>query len=273
MPKSRESPASPRAYGGESHTDRVTARHERLLEAGLELIGTEGRSAATVRAVCATSGLSQRYYYESFRDAEDLLTQVYQRQIARLEAAILGSVQPDLPLQQQVRRAADAYFSTIRADPRLGRVVLFEVLGVSPAVDALHRAGSQRFEGVVSALITSGLPQTQSAGARPRRALPGRRRRHGHRGRELVAQRLRPEAGGHRGERRVRVRRGPREALTLTPPSRGGQPCKRATSILGSRGLERRHRGRELVHPRGRVQEPGAERGVGLRLLHQRLVH
>jgi AcrR family transcriptional regulator len=164
MPKSRESPASPRAYGGESHTDRVTARHERLLEAGLELIGTEGRSAATVRAVCATSGLSQRYYYESFRDAEDLLTQVYQRQIARLEAAIIGSVQPDLPLQQQVRRAADAYFSTIRADPRLGRVVLFEVLGVSPAVDALHRAGSQRFEGVVSALITSGLPRRRVPG-------------------------------------------------------------------------------------------------------------
>ncbi|MBK6578895.1 MAG: TetR/AcrR family transcriptional regulator [Sandaracinaceae bacterium] len=158
MPKSRESPTSPRAYGGESHTERVTARHERLLEAGLELIGTEGRSAATVRAVCATSGLSQRYYYESFRDAEDLLTQVYQRQIARLEAAILGSVQPGQSLSQQVRRAADAYFTTIRADPRLGRVVLFEVLGVSPEVDALHRAGSQRFEGVVSALITSGLP-------------------------------------------------------------------------------------------------------------------
>lgn len=164
MPKNRESPASPRAYGGESHADRVTARYERLLEAGLELIGTEGRSAATVRAVCATSGLSQRYYYESFRDAEDLLTHVYQRQIARLEAAILGSVQPGQALSQQVRRAADAYFSAIRADPRLGRVVLFEVLGVSPAVDALHRAGSQRFEGVVSALITSGLPKRRVPG-------------------------------------------------------------------------------------------------------------
>lgn len=164
MPKSRESPTSPRAYGGESHTERVTARHERLLEAGLELIGTEGRSAATVRAVCATSGLSQRYYYESFRDAEDLLTQVYQRQIARLEAAILGSVQPGLDLSQQVRRAADAYFTTIRADPRLGRVVLFEVLGVSAEVDALHRAGSQRFEGVVSGLITGGLPKRRVPG-------------------------------------------------------------------------------------------------------------
>ena len=67
-------------------------------------------------------------------------------------------MQPGQSLSQQVRRAADAYFTTIRADPRLGRVVLFEVLGVSPEVDALHRAGSQRFEGVVSALITSGLP-------------------------------------------------------------------------------------------------------------------
>lgn len=164
MPKSRESPTTPRAYGGESHADRVTARRERLLEAGLELIGTEGRSAATVRAVCATSGLSQRYYYESFRDAEDLLTQVYQRQIARLEAAILASVQADQDLSQQVRSAADAYFTTIRADPRLGRVVLFEVLGVSPAVDALHRAGSQRFEGVVSGLIKSGLPRRSVRG-------------------------------------------------------------------------------------------------------------
>lgn len=168
MPKRRESSASPsaapRPYGGESHAERVAARRERLLEAGLELIGTEGRSAATVRAVCATSGLNQRYYYESFRDAEDLLTQVYQLQIARLEAAILDSVQPGMALSQQVRHAADAYFSTVRADPRLGRVVLFEVLGVSPEVDARHRAGSQRFEGVVRALITHGLP---------RRSVPG----------------------------------------------------------------------------------------------------
>lgn len=161
---SQGNPARTRAYAGETHAERVQARRERLLAAGLELIGTEGLAAATVRAVCGASGLNQRYYYESFRDVQDLLVQVYAQQLARLETAILSSVQPGLPLSQQVREAASAYFTAIHEDPRLGRVVLFEVLGVSPEVDAAYRAGSQRFEGVVTALIAGAAPESRSAG-------------------------------------------------------------------------------------------------------------
>ena len=54
-----------RAYGGTPADVRIRERREKLLAAAYEIIGTRGFRAATVRAVCAESGLSQRYYYEA----------------------------------------------------------------------------------------------------------------------------------------------------------------------------------------------------------------
>ena len=58
-------PAKPRrvtgrAYGGLAPEDRAAARRARFIEAGIELFGTQGFRAATVRGVCAAAGLTDR---------------------------------------------------------------------------------------------------------------------------------------------------------------------------------------------------------------------
>jgi AcrR family transcriptional regulator len=140
-------PASARrAYGGVSDLERRQARRERLLDAGLEIIGTQGYTAATLRAVCAQAGLTERYFYESFANREALLAGVHARLIEELRAALTQAFSAGEPSAQARARAGLAvFFGMLRADPRKARVLLFEVLGVSPELDRQHQQAAQVF--------------------------------------------------------------------------------------------------------------------------------
>jgi AcrR family transcriptional regulator len=71
--------AEPRLWGGTTLTERREARRTALLEAALDLIGEAGAAAVTMRAVCRRAGLTDRYFYESFSDRDDLLDVLYRR--------------------------------------------------------------------------------------------------------------------------------------------------------------------------------------------------
>jgi AcrR family transcriptional regulator len=77
-----------RSYAGATDAQRRGARRERLLDAGLAIIGTQGYSAATLRAVCAAAGLTERYFYESFANREALLAGVHARLVDELSAGL-----------------------------------------------------------------------------------------------------------------------------------------------------------------------------------------
>ncbi len=145
MKNIRESAADGRVYRGESAAQRREERFERLLDAALEIIGTEGFKAATVRAVCGRAELTQRYYYESFENAEDMFIALYERELQRLAAAITAAVEsaPKDP-PSFARAAVGSVFRHLREHPQAARTLFLEVYGISPAVDATYRGGSQR---------------------------------------------------------------------------------------------------------------------------------
>ena len=60
-------------WRGTTADERAEQRRVRLLEAALELLGTEGAAGVTVRAVVRASALSPRFFYESFSDRDALL--------------------------------------------------------------------------------------------------------------------------------------------------------------------------------------------------------
>src|SRR5688500_17768138 len=84
--------AGTRIYGGVSAEDRRATRREQLLEAGLELLGTEGWAGTTMTGVCAKAGLTERYFYESFPDREALLLAVFDRITAEAAETVLAAV-------------------------------------------------------------------------------------------------------------------------------------------------------------------------------------
>ena len=87
--------------------ERRDQRRERLLEAGLELFGTQGYAESSVRAVSAAAGLNSRYFYESFASREELLYQVYERIVAEIAIAVIEATATRATVEGQARAGLD----------------------------------------------------------------------------------------------------------------------------------------------------------------------
>lgn len=142
-----------RTYGGVSAQQRRDQRRSALIEAGLQLFGTEGYLNAPVKRICDEAGLTQRYFYESFNDREDLLDAVYRSCVDILRTATTtaateylaqvpevadGGPVPEQHIPQLARIAFGSFLETLTVDPRRARVILIEVVGVSPALEELR---------------------------------------------------------------------------------------------------------------------------------------
>ena len=112
-----------RPYAGVDAPDRLARRRSRLLESGLELLGSNVDPAElTVRGICQQSALATRYFYESFSDKDDFIGAVFDWVIARLAATTQASVAA-APAEEQTRAGMTNIVSTIEADPRVGRLI------------------------------------------------------------------------------------------------------------------------------------------------------
>jgi len=122
--------AATRVYGGVSADERVEARRRRLMDAGLELMGTEGWAGTSVRAVCREAGLTPRFFYESFEDLDALAVAVFDDISVQATAAILEAVRDAPPEPAAQARAAIATFvDELTEDARRARVAFAEALG------------------------------------------------------------------------------------------------------------------------------------------------
>jgi AcrR family transcriptional regulator len=140
-----------RVYGGVAASERSAARRQRLLDAGLDLLGTDGWQATTVRGVCARAKLTPRYFYESFPDLDALLLAVFDEIGAELAQAVLEAVIPppgDAPTT--ARAAIGAAVDVITGDPRKGRVLFAEGIG-SEALTRRRLATLRSFASMVAA--------------------------------------------------------------------------------------------------------------------------
>src|SRR5881398_2641123 len=119
-----------RVYGGVSADERQRARRARLMDAALELMGSEGWSATSVRAVCRNAGLTPRFFYESFEDLDALAVAVFDDIAVTATAAILEAVRDAADEPATRARAAIATFvAELTDDPRRARVAFAEALG------------------------------------------------------------------------------------------------------------------------------------------------
>lgn len=138
-------------YGGVGAAERQHARRERLLAAGLDLLGTDGRQATTVRAVCARAKLTPRYFYESFEDLDALLLAVFDEIGAELAQVVLEAVTPPPGDARRTARAAiGAAVDLVTGDPRKGRVLFAEGIG-SEALTRRRLATLRGFASMVAA--------------------------------------------------------------------------------------------------------------------------
>ncbi|MEV6279456.1 TetR family transcriptional regulator [Nocardia sp. NPDC051832] len=118
-----------RSYGGQTAEGRVAERRARLIDVGVEIVGTQGVSALGMRSVCRAAGLSQRFFYESFTDTDALLHTVYRAALSRLEQAVAPAVAAG-----DLHAVFEAAARLMETDPRVCRILLVE-----PVADARLR--------------------------------------------------------------------------------------------------------------------------------------
>jgi AcrR family transcriptional regulator len=158
-------PASGRRYAGLDAEERRAARRAALVAAGLDLFGTHGYAHVSVKQVCDHARLTQRYFYESFVDREAVLRAVYDGVVdavrERTVAAIAGALAADVPDVLDVASAGlRGFVEHLTDDERSARVLLLEVVGVSPALEERRHAVIHEFADLVRALAVErfGLP-------------------------------------------------------------------------------------------------------------------
>jgi AcrR family transcriptional regulator len=138
-PRMGSADRAPRRYRGATPQERGAERRERLMEAGLELFGSKGYAATSVRAISTAAALNSRYFYESFTSREDLLYHVYQRIVTDIANDAAKATAAAETIEEQARAGLRAGWLLLTSDRRKARVVAIEVVGVSARLEELRR--------------------------------------------------------------------------------------------------------------------------------------
>jgi AcrR family transcriptional regulator len=116
--------AQVRPYRGVDAADRIAQRRRQLLDAGLDLLGSESdASNLTVRTICRQAGLTLRYFYESFTDKDEFVAAVFDWVLGELTATTQAAVSA-APMRERNRAGMANLVRTIAADARIGRFLV-----------------------------------------------------------------------------------------------------------------------------------------------------
>lgn len=135
-----------RVYGGATGEERVAERRRKLVEAGMNLFGSSASGLVRVKDVVSESGLTDRYFYESFSDLGALFNAVFDHAAESLETQVSKAI-VDAP-DDAFARVSIALRTTVdvlAGDPRMIRIFFVEALGTG------GRAGGRRNEILVRA--------------------------------------------------------------------------------------------------------------------------
>lgn len=127
MKHPNENPVVARTWRGESPEERRLQRRERLMEASLEAFSRHGIEKTTMRDICAQARLTERYFYESFRNTEDAFDAVYALLKQQLvEQVSMALARAPLNVPQLAREGLTAFYNFIKEDPRRAQIMLID---------------------------------------------------------------------------------------------------------------------------------------------------
>lgn len=106
-----------RPFRGVSAERRRAERRDKLVEAAIELIATQGLAGTKIKDVTDRAGVSPRYFYESFPDLETLLLTMVDDLIGKVIAAIPPALAaaPDTA-QGKAEAAITGFIRTVEAN-------------------------------------------------------------------------------------------------------------------------------------------------------------
>ena len=141
-------------YGGLSRVERAAERRHRIVASAVHLFGTRDYESVTVADVCAGAKVSKRYFYEHFRDRDDLVIKVNREQNEWLLTGVFKAA-PERPasLEALLRPAFRTLIGMLRDHPERARVIYID----APRME-LRRRGMLRRDADFLAHFLSRVP-------------------------------------------------------------------------------------------------------------------
>ncbi|MFE3986032.1 TetR/AcrR family transcriptional regulator [Nocardia tengchongensis] len=134
--------ASNGTYRGTTTDERREQRRRRLLDAALDIVGTQGLAALTVRGVCELAKVGPRFFYESFTDLDALATELLDEvQNEALDQARSAMTETEGGPEEKLRAGVAALIIGVTDDPRRANIAFAQAYGS----ELLMR---RRFEGM-----------------------------------------------------------------------------------------------------------------------------
>jgi AcrR family transcriptional regulator len=131
--------AAQRTYGGATADERRRRRRAVLIDATLDVISSDGVKRLGVKEVCARARLNDRYFYESFRDCDEVVAALMDDLAGQAMAAFAETLTTTEPeLRTRVRACVETAVEFVTVDPRRGRVLI-----ESQATEALRQRRQQ----------------------------------------------------------------------------------------------------------------------------------
>lgn len=142
-------------YAGKTAAARSRERHNKLIEAGIYLIGRNGYSATSIDAVCTEAGLTKRYFYEAFANREELLTAAYKSVTQEFVNAIMQQAAPHLDDSRALVHAGlVGTFGYVVNNPNKGRLMMVEATSVRSQLGTVYGEGYEEFVNLLVGFTT-----------------------------------------------------------------------------------------------------------------------
>lgn len=158
-PLDAKKPTQRRNFRGLSLEQRQLDRRQRLIAAGLQVYGTEGFFAVTVRDVCIEAKLTERYFYESFKNSEQLFKAIYLQLIELLQqnimTAMMGAASEP---KRMIEAGLTAFLTALKDDPRMARILFVDAILVHELQGNAIKESIARFDRMTQAFMMLMLP-------------------------------------------------------------------------------------------------------------------
>jgi AcrR family transcriptional regulator len=154
-----------RPYRGVQKEDRIAQRREKLVDSAIQLFGSQGFANTSIKALCVNAGLTERSFYESFGVKEELLHAAYLHAREQLLQDVLAAALAAQPTPEARNLAAvSTYFRQLHVNPDRARLLLFELEGVSDAMNAVVREVLEESSQMILNVICKELPASPGKG-------------------------------------------------------------------------------------------------------------
>lgn len=123
-----------RKWRGRGAEERKAERRAQLLSAAIQVYSERGFRHSSVKAVCEAAGLTERYFYESFANSEDILIAAASASLEHMVGELRAKCAV-VPKEQRLRTILINYYGMLKEQPAHARAFLVEIRGISPIVD------------------------------------------------------------------------------------------------------------------------------------------